>query len=43
VLELEEMGKKEFVPSIGPFKAKFIANIVKKHKPKKILVIGTLY
>jgi predicted O-methyltransferase YrrM len=40
---LEEMGKKEFVPSIGPVKAKIIANIIKKHKPKRILEIGTLY
>lgn len=40
---LEEMGTKEFVPSIGPVKARIIANIVKKHKPKKILEIGTLY
>ena len=40
---LEEMATKEFVPSIGPVKAKIIANIVKKHKPKKILEIGTLY
>lgn len=40
---LEEMGKKEFVPSIGPVKAKIIANIVKKHKPNRILEIGTLY
>ncbi|MGB6673072.1 MAG: CmcI family methyltransferase [Candidatus Nitrosopolaris sp.] len=40
---LEEMGKKEFVPSIGPVKAKIIANIVKKHRPKRILEIGTLY
>jgi predicted O-methyltransferase YrrM len=37
------MGKKEFVPSIGPVKAKLISNIVKKHKPKKILENGTLY
>jgi predicted O-methyltransferase YrrM len=37
------MGKKEFVPSIGPVKAKIIANIIKKHKPKRILEIGTLY
>ena len=37
------MGWKEFVPSIGPVKAKIIANIVKKHKPKRILEIGTLY
>jgi predicted O-methyltransferase YrrM len=40
---LEEMGKKQFVPSIGPVKAKIIANIIKKHKPKRILEIGTLY
>ena len=43
VLKSLEMGKKEFVPSIGPVKAKIIANIVKKHKPKRILEIGTLY
>jgi predicted O-methyltransferase YrrM len=40
---LDEMGTKEFVPSIGPVKAKIIVNIVKKHKPKRILEIGTLY
>jgi len=37
------MGKKEIVPSIVPVKAKIIANIVKKHKPKRILEIGTLH
>jgi predicted O-methyltransferase YrrM len=37
------MGTKEFVPSIGPVKARIITNIVKKHKPKKILEIETLY
>lgn len=35
ILKSLEVGKKEFVPSIGPFKAKIIANSVQKHKPKK--------
>jgi hypothetical protein len=35
VLKSLEVGKKEFLPPIGPVKAKIIANIVRKHKPKK--------
>jgi predicted O-methyltransferase YrrM len=40
---IEEIGKKQFIPSIGPVKGKIIAEIIKKHKPKCILEIGTLY
>lgn len=34
---------KKFIPSIGPIKRKIIENLIKKHKPKKILEIGTLF
>jgi predicted O-methyltransferase YrrM len=40
---LEEMAKKEFVPSIGPVKGKIIADVIKKYQPENILEIGTLY
>jgi predicted O-methyltransferase YrrM len=40
---LDEIGKKQFMPSIGPTKGKIIANIIREHKPKKILEIGSLY
>jgi predicted O-methyltransferase YrrM len=41
--EIEEMGKKSFIPSIGPVKGKILAEIVKKHKPRKTLEVGALY
>ena len=41
--EIEEMGKKSFIPSIGPVKGTILAEIVKKHKPRKILEVGALY
>ena len=41
--EIEEMGKKSFIPSIGPIKGKILAEIVRKHKPRKILEVGALY
>lgn len=31
------------MPSIGPTKGKIIADIIREHKPKKILEIGSLY
>ncbi len=40
---LNEMGKKRFMPSIGPTKGKIIADIIRECKPKKILEIGSLY
>jgi len=39
---LERMGEKEFVPSIGPVKGKILASIIRKHKAKTALEIGTL-
>ena len=39
---LERMGEKEFVPSIGPVKGKILAKIIRKHKAKTALEIGTL-
>jgi len=41
--EIEEMGKRSFIPSIGPVKGKILAEIVRKHKPRKILEVGALY
>jgi predicted O-methyltransferase YrrM len=41
--EIEEIGKKSFIPSIGPVKGKILAEIVKKHKPRKTLEVGSLY
>lgn len=41
--EIEEIGKKSFIPSIGPVKGKILAEIVRKHKPRKILEVGSLY
>ncbi len=41
--EIEEMGKRSFIPSIGPVKGKILAEIVKKHKPRKSLEVGALY
>jgi predicted O-methyltransferase YrrM len=43
LLEIEEMGKKSFIPSIGPVKGKILAEVVRKHKPRKILEVGSLY
>ena len=41
--EIEEMGKKSFIPSIGPVKGRILADIVREHKPRLILEIGALY
>jgi hypothetical protein len=32
---LDEMGKKQFMPSIGPIKGKIISDIIREYKPKK--------
>src|SRR5260370_25391691 len=39
--EIEEMGKKSFIPSIGPVKGKILAEVVRKLKPRKILEVGS--
>jgi len=41
--EIEEMGKKSFIPSIGPVKGKILAEVVRKLKPRKVLEVGSLY
>ncbi len=41
--EIEAIGKRSFIPSIGPVKGKILAEIVKKTKPKRILEVGALY
>ena len=41
--EMEEIARKDYLPSIGPIKGKIIGDIIKKYKPKRILEIGTLH
>jgi predicted O-methyltransferase YrrM len=40
--EIEEMGKRSFIPSIGPVKGRIIAEVVAKLKPRKILEVGSM-
>jgi len=41
--EIEAIGQRSFIPSIGPVKGKILAEIVKKTRPKLILEVGALY
>lgn len=41
--ELEQLAKKEHLPSIGPIKGKIISEIIQKCKPTMILEVGTLH
>ena len=41
--EIEAIGKRSFIPSIGPVKGRILADIVKKARPKRILEVGALY
>lgn len=41
--QIEKTARKEFLPSIGPIKGKIIEDVIRKHKPKKGLEIGTLH
>ncbi|HLE65221.1 MAG TPA: O-methyltransferase [Candidatus Bathyarchaeia archaeon] len=41
--EIEEMGERSFIPSIGPDKGKILAKLVRDKKPKRILEVGALY
>jgi len=41
--EIEEMGRRSFIPSIGPVKGRILAEVVRTHKPRKILEVGALY
>ncbi len=41
--EIEEMGRRSFIPSIGPVKGRILAEAVRKLRPKRILEVGALY
>ena len=41
--EIEEMGQRSFIPSIGPLKGKILAKVVRDKNPKRILEVGALY
>lgn len=41
--EIEAIGQRSFIPSIGPVKGEILADIVKKTKPTRVLEVGTLY
>jgi predicted O-methyltransferase YrrM len=41
--EIEAIGKRSCIPSIGPVKRKILAEIVKMTRPQRILEVGALY
>jgi len=41
--EIEAIGQRSFIPSIGPVKGRILAEIVKKTRPRQILEVGALY
>ncbi|MDW0134009.1 MAG: class I SAM-dependent methyltransferase [Nitrososphaeraceae archaeon] len=41
--EIEETARIDSLPSIGPTKGKIVEGVLKEHKPKKVLEIGTLH
>src|SRR5438552_3258776 len=41
--EIEALGNRSFIPSIGPVKGRILAEIVKKTRPRQILEVGALY
>jgi predicted O-methyltransferase YrrM len=41
--EIEAIGKRSFIPSIGPVKGRILAEIVRKTRPTRILEVGALY
>lgn len=40
---LEKEAAIQFAPMVGPVKGKVLENLIRKHKPKRILEIGTLF
>jgi predicted O-methyltransferase YrrM len=40
--EIEERANHEFLPIVGPYKGKILAEEVRKAKPKSVLEVGTL-
>src|SRR6058998_4196476 len=41
--EIEKIGEKKFIPSIGPVKGKVLAGVIQKAKPKRIVEVAALY
>src|SRR5947209_6730191 len=41
--EIEAIGKRSFIPSIGPVKGKILSEILKRTRPKRILEVGALF
>ena len=41
--EMEEVAKKNSLPTIGPIKGKIIGKVIRQYKPKSLLEIGTLH
>ena len=41
--DLEQVARREHLPSIGPVKGKIISDVIKKYGPTSILEIGTLH
>ncbi|HYZ59497.1 MAG TPA: hypothetical protein VE544_07530, partial [Nitrososphaeraceae archaeon] len=41
--DLEQIAKRQNLPSIGPVKGEILRDIISKYKPKTILEIGTLH
>ncbi len=41
--EIEAIGQRSFIPSIGPVKGKILAEVVKTTKPKRVVEVGALY
>ncbi|MDR4512213.1 MAG: class I SAM-dependent methyltransferase [Nitrososphaeraceae archaeon] len=41
--EIEEVAKKNSLPTIGPIKGKIIEKVIKQYKPKRLLEIGSLH
>ncbi|HZY46633.1 MAG TPA: class I SAM-dependent methyltransferase [Candidatus Bathyarchaeia archaeon] len=41
--EIEAIGQRSFIPSIGPVKGKILAEVLRKARPKRILEVGALY
>ena len=41
--DLEQVARRDHLPSIGPVKGKIISDVIKKYRPTSILEIGTLH
>lgn len=40
--EIESRSEKQFLPIIGPLKGKLLAELVQKHRPQRVVEVGTL-